>query len=119
MYSKSAGRFWYFDSMSSSAAVPAHAQAIATKLAPVVSASGTSSIEVSTRSTPRQTNGYDCGVYCLAIAEWLCLHVASAAGGGETTAAATDLTKVDSLTPSAISAKRMAISAIVRSLAGL
>ena len=107
--------------MSSTAAVPAHAQTIATKLAPVVSASGTGGIEVSARSTPRQTNGFDCGVYVLAIAEWLCLHVVGTAGshGSETDAAATDLAKVDSLTPSAISAKRMAISAIVRSLAGL
>ena len=105
--------------MSGSSAVPAHARAIATKLAPLVSPGSSGAIDVAVRSTPRQANGFDCGVYVLAIAEWLCSNVAGAAGGSETAAATTDLNTLDCLAPPAISAKRTAIGAIVRSLAGL
>lgn len=111
VYCKSAACFWYFDSLSSRSAVPAHARAIATKLTPLVSVGSSGTIEVAVRNTPRQANGYDCGVYVLAIAEWLCSNVAGA------TAAAADLDTIESLAPSAISAKRTAISAIIRSLA--
>ena len=111
VYCKSAACFWYFDSLSSRSAVPAHARAIATKLSPLVSVGSSGTIEVAVRNTPRQANGYDCGVYVLAIAEWLCSNVAGA------TAAAADLDTIESLAPSAISAKRTAISAIIRSLA--
>ena len=105
--------------MSGSSAVPAHARAIATKLAPLVSTASGESIGVAARSTPRQANGFDCGGYVLAIAEWLCTNVSGAPDGSETTAAATDLTTLDTLAPPAISAKRAAIGAIIRSLAGL
>jgi sentrin-specific protease 8 len=118
VYCKSAACFWYFDSLSSRSAVPAHARAIATKLTPLVSVGSSGTIEVAVRNTPRQANGYDCGVYVLAIAEWLCSNVAGAtAGVDKTTAAAADLDTIESLAPSAISAKRTAISAIIRSLA--
>ncbi len=119
VYCKSAACFWYFDSMSGSSAVPAHARAIATKLAPLVSTGSGGAIDVTARSTPRQTNGFDCGVYVLAIAEWLCSNVAGAVGGSESAAATTDLNALDLLAPPAISAKRTAIGAIIRSLAGL
>jgi hypothetical protein len=105
--------------MSGSSAVPAHARAIATKLAPLVSTGSGGAIDVTARSTPRQTNGFDCGVYVLAIAEWLCSTVAGAVGGSESAAATTDLNALDLLAPPAISAKRTAIGAIIRSLAGL
>jgi hypothetical protein len=123
VYSKSAGHFWYFDSMCNSSSVPAHAQAIATKLAPVVSdgsGSSSSSVDVRVRSTPRQANGFDCGMYVLAIAEWLCASTDVAVTGGgresEGTAALIELSTVDALTPAAITAKRAAISAVIRSL---
>lgn len=117
VYCKSAACFWYFDSLSSRSAAPAHARAIATKLTPLVSVGSSGAIEVAVRNTPRQANGYDCGVYVLAIAEWLCSNVAGATAGDKTTAAAADLDTIESLAPSAISAKRTAISAIIRSLA--
>ncbi len=105
--------------MSGSSAVPAHARAIATKLAPLVSTGSGERIDVAARSTPRQANGFDCGVYVLAIAEWLCTNVSGPRGANETNAATTDLTTLDTLAPPAISAKRAAIDAIIRSLAGL
>lgn len=119
VYCKSAACFWYFDSLSSTSAVPAHARATATKLSPLVSAGSSGTIEVTVRKTPRQANGFDCGVHVLAIAEWLCSNVAGATAGDKTTPATTDLNTIESLTPSAISAKRTAISAIIRSLASM
>lgn len=98
--------------------VPAHAQEIIAKLASVL---GTSSVAV--RNTPRQVDGFDCGVYVLAIAEWICANelgpvaAAAAAGmaGGDGTAL-TDLCAVDAFSPAAVSAKRAAIYAVVTSL---
>ena len=121
VYSKSAACFWHFDSMSSGSSVPPHAWAIATKLAPLLVSAALpagSTIEVAARSTPRQANGFDCGVYVLAIAEWLCTRVVSDGDGGEGEGAAADLSTVDALSPAAITAKRAAIAAMIHSLAG-
>ena len=88
--------------------VPAHAQEIIAKLAPVLRTS-----TVAVRNTPRQANGFDCGIHVLAIAEWIC---ANELGCDDTDTALTDLSFSPAFSPAAVSAKRAAISAVVTSL---
>ncbi|KAI8930388.1 hypothetical protein BC831DRAFT_440348, partial [Entophlyctis helioformis] len=66
--------FYYYDSMG--AANLSHAHRTMKALFAIVSGSESSSLPILTRiDTPMQVNGYDCGVYVMAITHLLCTRI--------------------------------------------
>ena len=56
------------------------AQSLTQKLAPILATSSASTCQLEKGCMPRQTNGYDCGVYVIGAAELLCQALRQ--GGG-------------------------------------
>jgi Ulp1 family protease len=69
--------------------------------------------EVVARTTPQQTNGYDCGVYVTCIAEWICTR---GVAGAELAGPGAEAQMMRDLTPAAIVSKRAEIRDIILQL---
>ena len=77
-YSKSAGKFYLFDSMARSGCAGA-AQTVLPSLSALVGHRD-APLEI-VPDMPQQVNGWDCGVYTMAVARLLCAMVASGKSG--------------------------------------
>lgn len=69
----SAGAFYHFDSLGDNNCIPA--EHLARRVAPLL---GTRDARVIAGPTPQQTNGYDCGMYTILIAEICASHCGDA-----------------------------------------
>lgn len=99
-----AGRFEHYDSCSN--ANGPNARNVMAAIAPLLFPTGMQPqrMQLVRMTTPQQANGYDCGVYTLAISEIICAApVDDGATSSDTVTAA-----VRSLTPEAVTAKRAA-----------
>lgn len=104
-----APRFEHYDSMEQANAPSA--KLIMSACAPLLFDKAPARLQLVRMTSPQQENGFDCGVYALAVAELLC--AAPAAGGAAPSPAVTDA--VRALTPAAVTAKRQSWLELLRS----
>ena len=73
--------FRFYDSGRREGSLSSAARAVARKLAPHMKGGAAGGLAVA-REAPTQENGYDCGVYVVAMAEFLAAGIATDGGGG-------------------------------------
>lgn len=115
-YERSANAFVHHDS-SCAKMNESHAQRVYRVVRPYVSKSSSSDVSyIEFANTPKQINGYDCGVYVMAFARAICTWFPISSSAGKNTDEKLWFADIEQITPSFVSDLRLEVLELIRSI---